>query len=203
MGLQWGSIGVPQTSWMDAGDLLPRIRETGGPHFRLRNLLDVQLPLLSLSSRSNSASMNFIHSRLEILPLLSVSISSSNCLTSSSPRASLSAGFGTDCFCATALPGRRQDAAKPATANATFLRFNTFGSFAYVDTHEQYRVRDLKVEPAKSRAPKAGPLQLTQRQHPGAVPPPFEIAATTPELRAIPVSPMQPSNESSTRGTSG
>jgi hypothetical protein len=47
-------------------------------------------PVLSFSSLSNSAFMNFIHSSLEILPLLSVSMRRSNCLTSPSPSASLS-----------------------------------------------------------------------------------------------------------------
>jgi hypothetical protein len=63
-------------------------------NFDYASSLTSSSPFLSLSSLSNSASINVIHSCLEILPLLSVSISSSNCLTSGSPRASLSVGFG-------------------------------------------------------------------------------------------------------------
>jgi hypothetical protein len=59
---------------------------------------------LSLSNLSNSASINFMCSCLEILPFLSVSMRSNSCLTSSCPSASLCCDLGAE-FCAVAVPG--------------------------------------------------------------------------------------------------
>src|SRR5580658_888334 len=84
-------------------------------------------PFLLLSSLSNSASINFIHSCLEILPFFSVSISSSNCLTSSSPSATLSCGFGVDAFCATpvrSMPPVRANIATNTIIWMTFVRLD-------------------------------------------------------------------------------
>jgi hypothetical protein len=52
------------------------------------NSLTSNCPLWSVSSLSNSASINFIHSSLEILPLLFVSIASNSCLAVSVAAAS-------------------------------------------------------------------------------------------------------------------
>jgi hypothetical protein len=88
-------------------------------------------PFLAVSSLSNSTSINFIHSCLKILPFLSVSIRSSNCLTSSSPRLTFSCGYGTVAFCATAVPSMAQVAADTTIAamtNPMLVRFNMIGS---------------------------------------------------------------------------
>jgi hypothetical protein len=61
-------------------------------------------PFLSLSSLSNCASINVIHSCLEILPSLFVSIRSNNSFTFSSANESLVGFLGMACFCATAAP---------------------------------------------------------------------------------------------------
>src|ERR1035438_2681189 len=57
-------------------------------------------PFFPASSLSNSASMNFIHSCLEVLPFLSVSIKASSSFTFLVAIAALSGCFGTDAFCA-------------------------------------------------------------------------------------------------------
>lgn len=91
-------------------------------------------PRLSLSSLSNSASMNFIHSCLEILPFWSVSIRSSNCLACSSPRASLSWAFGTAAFvCAIAPPSVTRGSRQAGQS----LQLTTRCSFAstYIDSY--------------------------------------------------------------------
>src|SRR5208282_4325215 len=89
-------------------------------------------PVLSLSSLPNSASMYFIHSCLEILPFLSVSMRRSNCLTSANPSATLSCGFGTESFCAAAVPSIAQiatDTAITMMTHGAFVRFNIITSY--------------------------------------------------------------------------
>jgi hypothetical protein len=76
--------------------------------------------------------MKFIHSCLEFL---SVSIKSSNCLTSPSPSANLSGGFGTAAFYARAVPSMAPDAtinAMTTMTHTTFVRLNIVASKYYV-----------------------------------------------------------------------
>lgn len=78
---------------------LPRFTGWLTRNFDWISSLTSNCPFLSLSNVSNSASINLIHCCLGILRFWSVSIRSSNYLTSFSPSASLSCFFGTAAFC--------------------------------------------------------------------------------------------------------
>src|ERR1700751_4361011 len=114
----------------------PRSAERTGPTDTVdcSNCFRSISPLFSTSSLWNAASINFIHSCSEILPFLSVSMRTSNCLTSSSPSASLSCGLGTAAFCATTVPNMAQVAMNTAMTMITdmiFVRLNMIDLLRY------------------------------------------------------------------------
>src|ERR1700722_14467152 len=106
IGAQSGFSIVLRRRRPEDADYFPTALEWLARNFDCVSSFGSSSPFLFLSSLSNSASIKFMYSCLEILPFLLVSIRSSSCFTSFSPSASLSWGFGTDCFCAFAVPDK-------------------------------------------------------------------------------------------------
>lgn len=105
-------------------------------------------PLLSLSSLSNSASMNFIHSCFVIFPCSLGAIRSIKRLTSSSASARLSSPLGTADFCGTAVLRMAASASDVATASvidATLAFFNIISDYQPGGRDKQYETGPEQV----------------------------------------------------------